>query len=61
MAASYVGQHPQKARGPTAMPWMGFEPTMPVFELTNESVALDGATAVVGIYTTTPFGADECS
>jgi hypothetical protein len=38
----------QNTRGKTSMPWVGFDPTIPVFERTKTIHALDRAATVIG-------------
>jgi hypothetical protein len=40
----------QNRRTQTSMPWVGFEPTIPVFERAKTAHALDRAAAVIGRY-----------
>jgi hypothetical protein len=47
------GAQTQNKRAHTSMPKMGFEPTIPVFELQKTVHALDGAAAVIGNRTIT--------
>jgi hypothetical protein len=46
--AAYTGQHKQKKRGQTSMPWVGFKPTIPVFGRAKTVHALVSAATVIG-------------
>jgi hypothetical protein len=44
-AATYTGQHKRRQ---TSMPWVGFEPTIPVFHRAKTFYTLDLAATVIG-------------
>jgi hypothetical protein len=48
-AATYTGQPKHNKRRQASMPWVGFEPTIPVFERAKIFHALDYAATVIGL------------
>jgi hypothetical protein len=49
-AATYAGQHKQNKRTQTLMAWVGFEPTISVFEPGKTVHTLHRAATVIGIF-----------
>jgi hypothetical protein len=48
-AATCTGHHKQNKRTQTSIPWVGFEPTIPVFELAKTVHTLDRSSTVVSL------------
>jgi hypothetical protein len=48
-AATYTGQHKHRINADISMPWVEFEPMIPVFERAKTVLALDGGATVIGI------------
>jgi hypothetical protein len=47
----HTGQHRHRINSQTCMPWVGFEPTIPVFERAKTVHALDrAATSIISLY-----------